>query len=849
MKTRVGMGWTRSLGISVPTAIVALAVLVSAGVPLVAGLTLPFDGAEGTPEALSPGGTLFEINRRTIVWAISVGVVSALVGWAPGRQLGRALARGHVWPAWLVFMPVAIPAYAVFHAWWQAWSPGTSLFERLVAADLVPEARAATLFLAFVSWSWPLAALAVAPFAARADARVAGAMRLDRVPRHRRLFAAVRREWLGVVTGGLLASIMTAANTIAFDLAQVYVIGNELRAMDGLGRPAGAIATAAIPICLLVVAGGVTVWWLARPRPAVIGHVPAAPGRVSAAALVAAFIVGLGVPAVLLVRALATGPSAAVFIDVYGVTATRSVLLALAIGAASGIVAYAATISMTLGGARARRIVGGAATISVIAFVVPGFAFVASMEHAWNRGWPFGDASSAASPASLVYRTTAVLLLAGLARSAAPALLLARHAAGRRSRTESELLRLDRPRSIPAAVRATGPAAWIAATGTAAVASVLALSDVTVLPRLAPPGFDPLAARLLNAMHYQKGDVVLLALGAVVGVAILVGLVLTVLFRGPRSPRIVLAVTAAAAVAVTSGCGPAGDPGGAAVPLPAVAVHGGPGILAGRFSYPRAIAADRDRERVYVVDKTARVQIFDKTGARIGGWRMPEWDNGKPTGLAVGPDGTVWVADTHYHRVIAFTPDGEEKLRFGSVGEDPGEFIYPTDVAFGPEGRLYVSEYGGNDRIQIFEPDGTFVTEIGEFGPGEGQWNRPQSMIFSPDRSRLYVADACNHRIVVIDPDGRTLDVIGSPGGGAGEVLYPYDLDWLDDGTLIVAEFGNNRVQVIDVDGTPRGRFGVIGAGEGMLKYPWGAVRVGDRVFVLDSGNNRLVEVPRRRLM
>ena len=62
----------------------------------------------------------------------------------------------------------------------------------------------------------------------------------------------------------------------------------------------------------------------------------------------------------------------------------------------------------------------------------------------------------------------------------------------------------------------------------------------------------------------------------------------------------------------------------------------------------------------------------------------------KPVGLSVHPDGRVFVADTHYNRVLVFDRDGKELARFGGYGKEPGHFIYPTDIAFGNDGRIYV---------------------------------------------------------------------------------------------------------------------------------------------------------------
>ncbi len=302
---------------------------------------------------------------------------------------------------------------------------------------------------------------------------------------------------------------------------------------------------------------------------------------------------------------------------------------------------------------------------------------------------------------------------------------------------------------------------------------------------------------------------------------------------------IVRIVPAAALLVVIAGCG-AGVGDAEPAPLKTRITFGSSGRSLGQFQYPRGIAVDPARRVLFVVDKSARVQRWSLDGEPQVQWQMPRWDKGKPTGLGVSPDGDVYVADTHEHRVIAFDADGQELMRFGRYGSGPGEFIYPTDVAFGPQGRVYVSEYGGNERISVFTGDGKHLFSFGGPGAEVGQYNRPQSMAFSADRRELFIADACNHRIVVVDPRGRPLRVIGAAGRGPGQFAYPYDVCVLDDGTLLVCEFGNNRIQRFSADGRCLGVYGQVGSGDGELQYPWGIDSEGETIFVLDSGNNRV---------
>jgi DNA-binding beta-propeller fold protein YncE len=264
------------------------------------------------------------------------------------------------------------------------------------------------------------------------------------------------------------------------------------------------------------------------------------------------------------------------------------------------------------------------------------------------------------------------------------------------------------------------------------------------------------------------------------------------------------------------------------------------GASDGQVVYPRGIAYSPKDDTFFVVDRMARIQHFDRSGKFINAWRMPAFNNGRPVGLSVGPNGDVYVPDTHYHRVIVYSPTGQLLRQWGSEGTAPGQFIYPTDIGFDDKGNIFVSEYGDHDRIQVFDPQGRFLYQFGRFGEGDGEFSRPQSILI--DQGLVYVADACNHRICVFKTDGTFVRNMGRVGSELGEFRFPYGLDQDHHGHLIVCEFGNNRVQQID-QATGRGvaTWGSGGSEPGQLKYPWAVIVDGkDRIIVVDSGNNRL---------
>ena len=200
-------------------------------------------------------------------------------------------------------------------------------------------------------------------------------------------------------------------------------------------------------------------------------------------------------------------------------------------------------------------------------------------------------------------------------------------------------------------------------------------------------------------------------------------------------------------------------------------VWGRRGLGAGRFQTPRALAIDKD-DLLYIVDKTARIQVFTPDGEYVRGWRTPAFENGKPCGLVFDRDGNLVVADTHYFRVLFYTPEGkllEERTIGGESGQGPGQFGFLTDVVQDSKGNYYVGEYGEYDRIQKFSPTGEYLLQWGGHGREPGKFIRPQGITID-QQDHLWIADACNHRIQVFDEQGTLLQYWGEHGREPGQL-------------------------------------------------------------------------------
>jgi DNA-binding beta-propeller fold protein YncE len=270
-------------------------------------------------------------------------------------------------------------------------------------------------------------------------------------------------------------------------------------------------------------------------------------------------------------------------------------------------------------------------------------------------------------------------------------------------------------------------------------------------------------------------------------------------------------------------------------------VWGRRGVQNGDIVRPRAIAID-SQDRLYVVDFTARIQVYDRNGKYLGPtWTTPDYRNGRPSGLSIDTAGNLLVSDSQYHCVRVYSPDGKEIKKFGGdAGKGPGQLGYVSDVVQDRAGNYYVAEFGENERISKFDPSFHFLKSWGSPGTEPGQFSRARALALGPD-GFLYVTDACNHRIQVFDREGNLVRLFGQPGSAPGELNYPYDLAFDEDGNLNIVEYGNHRVQKFSPTGESLGVWGGPGRAPGQLHNPWALAvdREGD-VHVVDTENHRV---------
>lgn len=800
-----------------------------------------------------PDAFQLRLLGRTLLYNGAAAVIATVVSLPAALVLGRG--RGWVARVAWFALPVSLlmPSLAYAYGWKQ--------FLRLCDIDLAPAGPAdvARCVLTLAGWLWPVAGGILGLSLRRIDVSLQQQALLDGA-----LWRVTARQLAGPLAASLACVTVLASQEFAvYEPTGISVVATEVRMVFETGlyssptnpitapmgpaapgapdqpirtieqpeRAAGAVATALPLLVLIGILGAVTAWGARRLSAAEeldIGPWPRSLDAGIAAKMLALLAVAatLGVPTWALLRSLHRRLDPVDVFNTFSPQIAGTLILATLAGVVALVVAFSASVR---GPSR------WAFTVSLLTFLLGGQLLAIALIRLYNR------------PAlQWIYDAPPIVVMAYFARFGWLALLAAAVTTAAPWRAVRDMAALDGASDLRAAAHVVWPLAWPLLGASAVLVMVLSLTEVPATVLISPLRPQPLVPMLMTWVHMLRYDDMIEASLLLMSMVFVLGIIATGLVAlgvrtvagsrqravGRRNAGIALScLLPTACCLLSTGCRDRSEP-------EAVWLRTGPGP--GQVVYPRCIDYSPADDTFFVVDRLARIQHFDHDGRYLNEWTMPDSVNGKPTGVTVGPDGNVYLPDTHYQRVMVYDKQGREVRRWGSMGRGPGQFIYPTDVAFDDAGHVFVSEYGDNDRIQVFDREGKYLYEFGKPGRGPGELSRPQSMVI--DHGLVYVTDACNHRIAVFKTDGTFVRNMGSTGGGLGQFRFPYGLAEDRDGHLVVCEFGNNRVQLVDKQtGMGLKTWGLPGTQPGELRYPWAvAVDKRGRIITVDSGNNRL---------
>lgn len=284
-------------------------------------------------------------------------------------------------------------------------------------------------------------------------------------------------------------------------------------------------------------------------------------------------------------------------------------------------------------------------------------------------------------------------------------------------------------------------------------------------------------------------------------------------------------------------------------------VIGTAGSEPGQFQTPRDIALAPDGT-IYVADTfNNRIQHIAADGSVLQVWgsfadiskgEAPGGTFFEPWGIAVGKDGSVYVADTWNHRIQKFTTDGKFVDMWGYFGQADTEFAIwgPRDIAIDTNGHVYITDTG-NKRIVIYDGDGNYINQFGSSGLEPGQFDEPVGVAVDKD-GLVYITDTWNQRIQVISPDSsgnyvplKSWDIVAWYGQSLDNKPY-VAVD--DSGNLYTTDPEGYRVLHFTTTGTFTNYFGDLGTGPNQFNLPTGIITDGKGgVWIADAGNNRIM--------
>ena len=207
--------------------------------------------------------------------------------------------------------------------------------------------------------------------------------------------------------------------------------------------------------------------------------------------------------------------------------------------------------------------------------------------------------------------------------------------------------------------------------------------------------------------------------------------------------------------------------------------------------------AVNSKDEVHIFSRGAHpITIWDPAGNFISSWGEGTF-SANPHGIYITPNDNIWLVDRDFHIATEYTPAGKSLRTLGEkLAPSPSfqglPFNMPSGLAIAPDGSMFVSDGYGGHRVHKFSPEGELLLSWGKEGTGPGEFALLHN-IWVDSRSRVIICDRENDRIQLFDDAGNFIEEWT-------DVVRPGDV-WIKDDVIHVIESGTEGgVSLWDLD-------------------------------------------------
>ena len=206
-------------------------------------------------------------------------------------------------------------------------------------------------------------------------------------------------------------------------------------------------------------------------------------------------------------------------------------------------------------------------------------------------------------------------------------------------------------------------------------------------------------------------------------------------------------------------------------------------------------------------------------------------------GIAVNTKGMIAITDYNGHCIYIFDKEDKCLRKFGSEGNNAGQFLRPCGVTYLNDDEILITDAGNHRIQQVDVQTGTVVKSFGKYGAAKGQFDFPADVSLDEER-HIVVTEFNNDRIQVMSREGESISIFGD--SGQEKLSSPTSCISYKN-MFFVSDEDNHCIKIFDQSGTFLYKFGEEGNQDGQFNYPCGMlVDSNNNLLVCDRGNNRV---------